>query len=229
MPRRGFWDARRDAASHFIRGASMAWRWTPSPRSRVFLTQVAPKEAPARVPAGHGVAGRAASNRDLVAAEPKEQTVAILEDDVVALPVACGEMAFRGDALEPIIKQRGPWAVRLELKGVHEKPLAGRDDKKEDAPQRIKGCCWSCSRRRTQLNTIQHIGVLELYQGGRRSIFPVVCELIEDLDAISPSISARVFVKCRYGADVVEKAVSARSLLLQKRAPRSSTTGRRKE
>ena len=87
-------------------------------------TQVAPKEAPARVPAGHQIKGRAASNRDLVAAEPKEQTVAILEDDVVALPVACGEMAFRGDALEPIIKQRGPWAVRLELKGAHEKPLA---------------------------------------------------------------------------------------------------------
>ena len=62
-------------------------------------------------PGGHGVAGRAASNRDLVAAEPKEQTVAILEDDVVALPVACGEMAFRGDALEPIIKQRGSYAA----------------------------------------------------------------------------------------------------------------------
>ena len=94
----------------------MAWRWTPSPRSRVFLTQVAPKEAPARVPAGHGVAGRAASNRDLVAAEPRTQ-IAICEDDVVALPVACGEMAFRGDALEPIIKQRGPWALKLELEG----------------------------------------------------------------------------------------------------------------
>ena len=50
-----------------------ARRSTPR-SSRVFLTQVAPKEAPARVPAGHGVAGRAASNRDLVAAEPKEQT-----------------------------------------------------------------------------------------------------------------------------------------------------------
>ena len=101
VPRRGFRDARRDAASHFIRGASI----TSLP------TQVAPKEAPARVPAGHGVAGRAASNRDLVAAEPKEQTVAILEDDVVALPVACGEMAFRGDALEPVFPQRGSYAA----------------------------------------------------------------------------------------------------------------------
>ena len=111
MPRRGFWDARRDAASHFIRGASMAWRWTPSPRSRVFLTQVAPKEA--RVPAGNGVAGRAASNRDLVAAEPKEQTVAILEDDVVALPVACGEMAFRRGA-----QQRGHYGYVRHMRST---------------------------------------------------------------------------------------------------------------
>ena len=29
----------------------------------------------------------------------------------MALPVACGEMAFRGDALEPIIKQRGSYAA----------------------------------------------------------------------------------------------------------------------
>ena len=32
-------------------------------------TQVAPKEAPARVPAGHQIKGRAASNRDVVAAD----------------------------------------------------------------------------------------------------------------------------------------------------------------
>ena len=91
-----------------------------------FGTLVAPKETVQRVPAGHGVAGRAASNHQLVAAEPKEQTVAILEDDVVALPVACGEMAFRGEALEPVFPQRGPWAVRLELKGAGavERPLA---------------------------------------------------------------------------------------------------------
>ena len=35
----------------------------------------------------------------------------ICEDDVVALPVACGAMAFRGDALEPIIKQWGSYAA----------------------------------------------------------------------------------------------------------------------
>ena len=115
VPRRGFRDARRDAASHFIRGASI----TSLP------TQVAPKEAVRRVPAGHQIKGRAASNRDLVAAEPKTQ-IAICEDDVVALPVACGEMAFRGEALEPVFPQRGPWAVRLELKGAGavERPLA---------------------------------------------------------------------------------------------------------
>ena len=44
----------------------------------------------------------------------QEQT-AILEDDVVALPVACGEMAFRGDAPEPIIKH-----------GVHMRPFLCR-------------------------------------------------------------------------------------------------------
>ena len=54
--------------------------------------------------------GRAASNRDVVAAEPKTQ-IAICEDDVVALPVACGEMAFRGDALEPVFPQRGSYAA----------------------------------------------------------------------------------------------------------------------
>ena len=43
--------------------------------------------------------------------------------------------------------------------------------------------------------------------------------MIEDLDAISPSLSASFVVKRRYGADVEEKAVSARSQLLQKRAP----------
>ena len=152
MPRRGFWDARRDAASHFIRGASI----TSLP------TQVAPKEAPARVPAGHGVAGRAASNRDLVAAEPKKRTAdvdAICEKDadVVALPVACGEMAFRGEALEPVFPQRGPWAVRLELKGAGavERPLAfvatrrpllfaARRDHESSHAGRSEGGCTTC-------------------------------------------------------------------------------------
>jgi hypothetical protein len=198
----------------------MAWRWTPSPRSRVFLTQVAPKEAPARVPAGHGVAGRAASNRDLVAAEPKEQTVAILEDDVVALPVACGEMAFRGDALEPIIKQRGPWAVRLELKGAHEKPLAFVATLKKKTLLKESKVLLELFAKTHAAKYDTDIGVLELYQDGRRiDEATLICEVIEDLDATAPALAASFVVKRRYGADVVEKAVSARSLLLQKRAP----------
>ena len=64
------------------------------------------------------------------------------------------------------------------------------------------------------------IGVLELYQGGRRiDEATLICEVIEDLDATAPSISAAFVVKRRYGADVEDKVVSARSLLLQKRAP----------
>ena len=63
------------------------------------------------------------------------------------------------------------------------------------------------------------IGVLELYQGGRRiDEATLVCELVEDLDAAAPSISAAFVVKRRHGASD-EAVVSARSLLLQKRAP----------
>ena len=64
------------------------------------------------------------------------------------------------------------------------------------------------------------IGVLELYQGGRRiDEATLICEVVEDLDASPPSLAASFVVKRRYGADVVDKVVSARSLLLQKRAP----------
>jgi len=63
------------------------------------------------------------------------------------------------------------------------------------------------------------IGVLELYQGGRRiDEATLICEVIEDLDAAAPSISAAFVVKRRHGASD-EAVVSARSLLLQKRAP----------
>ena len=60
------------------------------------------------------------------------------------------------------------------------------------------------------------IGVLELYQGGRVNEAALICEVVEDLDAIPPSLSAAFVVKRRYGADVEDKVVSARSLLLQK-------------
>ena len=189
-----------------------------SPRSRVFLTQVAPKEAPARVPAGHGVAGRAASNRDLVAAEPKTQ-IAICEDDVVALPVACGEMAFRGDALEPVFTQKGPWAVRLELEGAHEKPLAFVATVKRKTLLKESKVLLELFAKTHATKYDTDIGVLELYQGSSRiDEATLVCELVEDLDAIPPSLSAAFVVKRRHGASD-EAVVSARSLLLQKRAP----------
>ena len=181
-------------------------------------TQVAPKEAPARVPAGHGVAGRAASNRDLVAAEPRTQ-IAICEDDVVALPVACGEMAFRGDALEPVFSQKGPWAVRLELKGVNEKPLAFVATIKRKTLLKESRVLLELFAKTHAVKYDADIGVLELYQGGRRiDEATLICEVVEDLDAISPSLAASFVVKRRYGASD-EAVVSARSLLLQKRAP----------
>ena len=62
------------------------------------------------------------------------------------------------------------------------------------------------------------IGVLELYQGGRRiDEATLVCELIEDLDAIPPSLAAAFLVKRRHGASD-EAVVSARSLMLKKRS-----------
>ena len=181
-------------------------------------TQVAPKEAPARVPAGHQIKGRAASNRDVVAAEPKTQ-IAMCEDDVVALPVACGEMAFRGDALEPVFSQKGPWAVRLELEGVHEKPLAFVATIKRKTLLKESKVLLELFAKTHAAKYDTDIGVLELYQGGRRiDEATLVCELVEDLDATAPSISAAFVVKRRHGASD-EAVVSARSLLLQKRAP----------
>ena len=183
-----------------------------------FGTLVAPKEAVQRVPAGHGVAGRAASNRDLVAAEPKTQ-IAICEDDVVALPVACGEMAFRGDALEPVFTQKGPWAVRLELEGVHEKPLAFVATIKRKTLLKESKVLLELFAKTHAAKYDTDIGVLELYRGGRRiDEATLVCELVEDLDATAPSISAAFVVKRRHGASD-EAVVSARSLMLKKRAP----------
>ena len=64
------------------------------------------------------------------------------------------------------------------------------------------------------------IGVLELYQDGRRiDEATLICEVIEDLDATAPALAASFVVKRRHGA-AEDAVVSARSLLLQKRAPR---------
>ena len=132
------------------------------------------------------------------------------EDDVVALPVACGEMAFRGDALEPIIKQRGsyaasflwgPWAVDA----WNVRSLNGRDVRSTwltnlgrapcEKPPLVatlkKKTLLKESRVLLELFAKTHaakydtdIGVLELYQGGRRiDEATLICEVIEDLDA----------------------------------------------
>ncbi len=155
----------------------------------------------------------------MVAAEPKTQ-IAICEDDVVALPVACGEMAFRGDALEPVFTQKGPWAVRLELEGVHEKPLAFVATIKRKTLLKESKVLLELFAKTHAAKYDTDIGVLELYQGGRRiDEATLICELVEDLDASPPSLSAAFVVKRRHGASD-EAVVSARSLLLlKKRAP----------
>ena len=192
----------------------------------------------------------------------------ICEDDVVALPVACGEMAFRwwfsvrscvdgvrerrqalhaidamrssllvcrvaqervrprhhratarrGDALEPIIKQRGPWAVRLELKGAHEKPLAFVATVKKKTLVKESRVLLELFAKTHAAKYDGDLGVLELYQDGRRiDEATLICEVIEDLDASPPSLAASFVVKRRHGAPD-EAVVSARSQLLQKRS-----------
>ena len=44
---------------------------------------------------------------------------------IVALPARCGEVAFKGDALVPVLAQAGPWTVVLEFGGADafERPL----------------------------------------------------------------------------------------------------------
>ena len=127
--------------------------------------------------------------------------------DVVALPVACGEMAFRGDALEPIIKQRGPWAVRLELKGAHDKPLAFVATLKKKTLLKESKVLLELFAKTHAAKYDTDIGVLELYQGGRRiDEATLICEVIEDLDAaerhLTRVLEAQIFeAAMRRGAD----------------------------
>jgi len=110
--------------------------------------------------------------------------------------------------------------VRLELKGVHEKPLAFVATIKKKTLLKESKVLLELFAKTHAAKYDGDLGVLELYQGGRRiDEATLVCELVEDLDATAPSISAAFVVKRRYGADVEDKVVSARSLLLQKRAP----------
>ena len=111
--------------------------------------------------------------------------------------------------------------MRLELKGVHEKPLAFVATIKKKTLLKESKVLLELFAKTHAAKYDGDLGVLELYQGGRRiDEATLVCELVEDLDATAPSISAAFVVKRRYGADVEDKVVSARSLLLQKRAPR---------
>ena len=110
--------------------------------------------------------------------------------------------------------------MRLELKGVHEKPLAFVATIKKKTLLKESKVLLELFAKTHAAKYDGDLGVLELYQGGRRiDEATLVCELVEDLDATAPSISAAFVVKRRYGADVEDKVVSARSLLLQKRAP----------
>lgn len=45
---------------------------------------------------------------------------------IVALPTRCGELAFKGDALVPVLERAGPWTVLLEFGGADafSRPLA---------------------------------------------------------------------------------------------------------
>ena len=110
--------------------------------------------------------------------------------------------------------------MRLELKGAHEKPLAFVATVKKKTLVKESRVLLELFAKTHAAKYDTDIGVLELYQGGRRiDEATLICEVVEDLDASPPSLAASFVVKRRYGADVVEKAVSARSLLLKKRAP----------
>ena len=110
--------------------------------------------------------------------------------------------------------------MRLELKGAHEKPLAFVATIKKKTLLKESKVLLELFAKTHAAKYDTDIGVLELYQGGRRiDEATLICEVIEDLDAIPPSLSASFVVKRRHGASD-EAVVSARSLLLQKRAPR---------
>ena len=110
--------------------------------------------------------------------------------------------------------------MRLELKGAHEKPLAFVATVKKKTLVKESRVLLELFAKTHAAKYDTDIGVLELYQGGRRiDEATLICEVIEDLDATAPSIAAAFVVKRRHGAPD-EAVVSARSQLLQKRAPR---------
>ena len=109
--------------------------------------------------------------------------------------------------------------MRLELKGAHEKPLAFVATVKKKTLVKESRVLLELFAKTHAAKYDTDIGVLELYQGGRRiDEATLICEVIEDLDATAPSLAASFVVKRRYGASDEDKVVSARSLLLQKRS-----------
>ena len=110
--------------------------------------------------------------------------------------------------------------MRLELKDAIAKPLAFVATVKKKTLLKESKVLLELFAKTHAAKYDTDIGVLELYQGGRRiDEATLICEVIEDLDATAPALAASFFVKRRHGASD-EAVVSARSLLLQKRAPR---------
>ena len=110
--------------------------------------------------------------------------------------------------------------MRLELKGAHEKPLAFVATVKKKTLVKESRVLLELFAKTHAAKYDTDIGVLELYQDGRRiDEATLICEVIEDLDATAPALAASFVVKRRHGA-AEDAVVSARSLLLQKRAPR---------
>ena len=109
--------------------------------------------------------------------------------------------------------------MRLELKGVHEKPLAFVATIKRKTLLKESKVLLELFAKTHAAKYDTDIGVLELYQDGRRiDEATLICEVIEDLDATAPALAASFVVKRRHGA-AEDAVVSARSLLLQKRIP----------
>ena len=109
--------------------------------------------------------------------------------------------------------------MRLELKDAIAKPLAFVATVKKKTLLKESKVLLELFAKTHAAKYDTDMGVLELYQGGRRiDEATLICEVIEDLDATAPALAASFFVKRRHGASD-EAVVSARSLLLKKRAP----------
>jgi len=71
---------------------------------------------------------------------------------IVALPARCGDLAFKGEDLKPVVSQDGPWAILLEFGGADafDKPLAfvATLKKSLDRPERTPNPRGWPSRRR---------------------------------------------------------------------------------